>query len=768
MKNKKFSLYFKKKLAAILHGLFLILSVSGFAMMYFNCEYGEGLVWIKYNSFEDTAVFSKQLQSDITHIFDYVNYKDIFELNGQLNLKKNIISVNYGPGSDKIFSLEEIIQYAKGRGYFLDEDFKITGRPLPSTEEDLQEVTVNWRAYAPDPEYEEPGDAYYTLEDLSLEILTYLGEYYSTYHSLIQKPSNLYFRISYEEPVKNESVLFTNVKNSVTNQELRELGKYLYVSGESIVLESNLSSIPRNITPLLEYSNPYNNNVYEMIVAVDKNYTYSDTYARKHHEYQQTRFYFALGFILLFIGGILFFITLYYLVLTSAHKLEKTSELYLHKFDYMPFESCIAMFFIFTLFALFIAEKVGYNILYLIIPDFYMDFSSIALYYIIIYGGILSCIFSLLRRYKADILWSGSLTKKITDNLVMYFENRTFTIKVGSIFFLQLLLNVIFIASSVFLLPHISMSIITKSAFCTIIILWFSFNAFAFHHIYQSAMQKDKLFDAISHISEGDIAYKINTSDFTGRERVMAENLNNIGHGLETAIQENVKSERLKTDLITNVSHDIKTPLTSIINYVDLIKRENITNEKVLGYLDVLEQKSYRLKTLTEDLVEASKASSGNMKLEISNIDFIELTQQTTGEFKEKFAIRHLEIVTKLPDEPVIIEADGRHLWRVLENLYNNAFKYSMPHSRVYIEISISENYAIFTIKNISENSLNFNAEDLTERFVRGDVSRATEGSGLGLSIAKSLTELQHGIFEIFIDGDLFKVQLKFSIKSND
>ena len=205
--------------------------------------------------------------------------------------------------------------------------------------------------------------------------------------------------------------------------------------------------------------------------------------------------------------------------------------------------------------------------------------------------------------------------------------------------------------------------------------------------------------------------------------------------------------------------------MTSIINYVDLIKREKIQNEKVQSYLEVLEQKSQRLKTLTEDLVEASKASSGNLKLEISDIDFVELVQQTNGEFNEKFAQRHLELISRLPEQPVLIEADGRRLWRVLENLYNNAFKYAMEHSRIYVDMVLEDEMVVFTIKNISQHPLNISSEELTERFVRGDSSRATEGSGLGLSIAQSLTQLQKGVFQIVIDGDLFKVYVKFPIK---
>lgn len=276
-----------------------------------------------------------------------------------------------------------------------------------------------------------------------------------------------------------------------------------------------------------------------------------------------------------------------------------------------------------------------------------------------------------------------------------------------------------------------------------------------------------KISQAVANISSGDISYCVNVEEFSGKQKITADHINHIGKNLDLALQEKVKSERFKADLITNVSHDLKTPLTSIINYVDLIKREQVQNERVQNYLEILEQKSQRLKTLTEDLVEASKASSGNLKLEISDIDFVELINQTNGEFEEKFALRHLELVSRLPSDPILIEADGRRLWRVLENLYNNAFKYAMEHSRIYVDIAQEQETVVFTIKNISEHPLNISSRELTERFVRGDVSRTTEGSGLGLSIAQSLTQLQRGTFDIIIDGDLFKVYVKFPVKKD-
>ena len=219
-----------------------------------------------------------------------------------------------------------------------------------------------------------------------------------------------------------------------------------------------------------------------------------------------------------------------------------------------------------------------------------------------------------------------------------------------------------------------------------------------------------------------------------------------------------MKSERLKTELITNVSHDIKTPLTSIINYVDLLKTEDIQNEKANEYIKILEQKSQRLKKLIEDLVEASKASSGNVKLNLENISIKELFNQTIGEFEDKLESKRLNIEVNMPNTDLRVNADSRYLYRIVENLFSNITKYALDGSRVYIDIKEKTDVIEIALKNISKDKLNISSEELMQRFVRGDKSRYTEGSGLGLSIAQSLTELQGGKFDITVDGDLFKV----------
>ena len=273
--------------------------------------------------------------------------------------------------------------------------------------------------------------------------------------------------------------------------------------------------------------------------------------------------------------------------------------------------------------------------------------------------------------------------------------------------------------------------------------------------------------EALEAISEGALDTTLNVNEFHGQQKKVAEAVNHIRQGLMSSVNESLKNEKLKADLITNVSHDIKTPLTSIVNYVDLLKRENLENENAKYYIHVLEEKSQRLKQLTEDLVETSKITSGNVKLNMQKLDLVELLYQTGGEFNERFESRNLTIVTKIPSEQIFIYADGRQLYRSIENLYTNAAKYALENTRVYVELEKADKKAVFTIKNVSKNELDIVSNgnvDLTERFVRGERSRTTEGSGLGLSIAKNLTHLMGGKFEIKVDGDLFIATITYNI----
>lgn len=265
-------------------------------------------------------------------------------------------------------------------------------------------------------------------------------------------------------------------------------------------------------------------------------------------------------------------------------------------------------------------------------------------------------------------------------------------------------------------------------------------------------------------IAKGNIYKKINTKYLFLDMKDHAININNINDGIAKAVEERMKSERFKTELITNVSHDIKTPLTSIINYVDLLEKEEIENETAKEYIGVLSRQSARLKKLIEDLLEASKASTGNVSVNLTELELGILLSQALGEYDEKFSNNNLQIVLNKTDDLLLVMADNRHIWRVFDNILNNIAKYAQPNTRVYIDAKRNGKNAEISFRNISKDALNISGDELMERFVRGDSSRNTEGSGLGLSIAKSLTEVQKGELDIQIDGDLFKVHLAFPL----
>ena len=265
-------------------------------------------------------------------------------------------------------------------------------------------------------------------------------------------------------------------------------------------------------------------------------------------------------------------------------------------------------------------------------------------------------------------------------------------------------------------------------------------------------------------LAEGNLNYKIETKGLFLDFSEHAENLNKIGDGMAAAVEERIKSERFKAELITNVSHDIKTPLTSIINYVDLLSKRGIEDPTIQEYIEILDRQSKRLKKLTEDIVDASKASTGNIKMEMAPCKVGLLMSQAVAEYKSKADENDLELILKAPEEEIEILADGRRLWRVFDNLMNNICKYGQPGTRVYLSLEETDGKAVITYRNTSKYELDISEKELMERFVRGDKSRHTEGSGLGLSIARNLVELQDGTFDLSIDGDLFKVVITFNL----
>ena len=278
------------------------------------------------------------------------------------------------------------------------------------------------------------------------------------------------------------------------------------------------------------------------------------------------------------------------------------------------------------------------------------------------------------------------------------------------------------------------------------------------------AVSLQKLKSGGEALAAGNLNASVDLNHMYGVLKHHGENLNSIAQGMQKAVQQQLKSERFRTDLITNVSHDIKTPLTSIVNYVDLLKKEDVQPEKAKEYLAVLDRQSARLKKLTEDLVEASKASSGTLPVHLEAVDVNVLLSQVSGEYQSRFELCRLEPIVKLAPESPQILADGKLLWRVFDNLLSNICKYAMPGTRVYFTSEVLDSRVQISFKNISNYPLDITADELMERFVRGDSSRSTEGSGLGLSIAQSLTGLQKGSFDLVVDGDLFKANISFPL----
>lgn len=375
---------------------------------------------------------------------------------------------------------------------------------------------------------------------------------------------------------------------------------------------------------------------------------------------------------------------------------------------------------------------------------YYVD--ETILYAVLGLAGALVLFFSLVRRAKAKMLYKTSLLYLFVRFCRVIMRHIKITARIIAFVLvfalLQLLLilgmaNGSFIAGFFFFTTNLTVTIVVCLAF----------------------IQYQQICKATERMAAGELDSRINENAVPFFHHI-AHNLNSTGEAMDRAVAQATQSERMKTELITNVSHDIKTPLTSIISYVGLLRTTAVSDPKALEYIDVLDRKSRRLGQLMADLVDASKVTSGNVSVEMEVINLGELVKQAGGEFESRLGERGIRLIGSLPENPVFVEADGRHMWRVLDNLFGNACKYALDGTRVYVDLNEIGDEVLLSIKNVSRDPLNFPPEELMERFVRGDESRHTEGSGLGLSIARSLMELQGGSMNIQIDGDLFKVVL--------
>ena len=556
--------------------------------------------------------------------------------------------------------------------------------------------------------------------------------------------SNLYYYF------KQGDSVYTNMKKDMTQEEAvnhaEKLGSYLCYDDSSIAFDGNITGVSvefqQNILRLFQQGKQGG----YLIVAVDTTLQKNDSLKEAAKIYNSYFPWTVASIFIAIVAGMGFALCIIYITLATGRNAED-ERIHLYRLDYLPTEILFFIFMAYLIGLISICAKLSHQ-QWEIANTLILTGTLV----VITDAVLLTLYLSFVRKIKSNTFISCSLISRCTHTIKEGMRKQRITRRAVIIY-----------------------------GICTVVGLFFAWESFAKRNIWavfglaavfaflgvwmlQQAIQRKKILEGIQEISSGKLNYKLEEKEFTGDYREIAENINSIGEGVSNAVEENVKSERLKTELITNVSHDIKTPLTSIINYVNLMKMEHIQNEKVENYLNILEKKSLRLKQLTEDLVEVSKITSGVITLDMQPINMIELIYQTGGEFNEIFEDLGLTIITRLPKEPVMIMADGNRIWRIVQNLYNNVAKYALKDTRVYVELKVENDWAEFSIKDVSAQELNKSAQDLSERFVRGDESRGTEGSGLGLSIARNLTSLMGGEFDISLDGDLFTVAIRFPV----
>ena len=624
-----------------------------------------------------------------------------------------------------------------------------------------------------------------TISDLSINLDTY-----QKLHNMLEDgATNFVYYINVTDQAGKKST-FTNIGAELEDVafNIKNAGPVYFIWDRSgIFHDTNMSN------EIYEYiSMVFSNYEYalgekvQIYFAVEGNYEAPDAFKMGVEKYTVTK---DVWLYVCIAGGcaiIWLLLFLYLSVMTGRKKVDGETQIVLNWFDYVPTEIAAGIITGTSFLCVYLLGRVIHTIGDTINWYTFTE-TDVLLFAAAVIAAIFSILFtffwySVLRRFKAKTVLKHSLIyrflawifrwigKGITAIKVqiqyIYHHSSDATKVIWPMLVLVILHFVIAPFAGVLLVTGLDYGGIEVFIGLLFYGILFVIDLYVAMLLLKNKVARTEIIAHIKRIAQGEIDIRLSEENYKGENRSLAESVNNIGNGIKTAVETSMKDERMKADLITNVSHDIKTPLTSIINYVDLLKREHIEAEPVKGYIEVLDAKSQRLKQLTDDLVEASKISSGNIVLQMDNINLAELLKQSVGEFSEKFEQKRFTIVENYGEGEHLVYADPRRMWRVIENLFNNIYKYGLEGTRVYIDISPNtfgdKNQVLLSIKNISSTQLAMRPEELTERFVRGDDSRTTEGSGLGLSIAKSLVEAQGGTLNIILDGDLFKIVILF------
>lgn len=630
-------------------------------------------------------------------------------------------------------------------------------------------------------EYVSDWEQYYDLchnVQKAAESLTYNYNEYLEYRDFYDTAnSNVRFLI--EKTVGGETQYYSNLpEDSSYRKHILQMmddeanvttEKFIYYSLADMDYMTNTTIEAETVRQMLQsYDYAYPESV-RIWIDVDASYPAQDAFTQGARYLPNLWLWVTAAFL----AGVLYLILFVCQTVMTGRLYDENGEkrIRLTAFDRVPTEGGILIAIGATLLALWMA--VVLTALANIDPtdiDFYREavhkdwFKAVIFIGVFVADALFTFFFySLVRRIKARTLWKNSWLCRLVKRLIKFawkvYDNGGIVLRTWVPYGVFLVVNLVLLLLAV------------ESGNLLLVLFAGAIDLIVGILLYKDVKERQGIVEGIEIITGGQVEHQIDTEELHGDNRTLANSVNSIGKGIKEAVEISMKDERMKADLITNVSHDIKTPLTSIINYVDLIKREQVDNEKVQNYIRVLDEKSQRLKQLTDDLVEASKITSGNISLHFERINLTELMNQTIGEFSEKFDIKNLTTVMNVNTRETVIEADSRRIWRVMENLFSNVCKYAMPGTRVYVTLDKAAQSGEeevdrikVTIKNISENPLLCKPEELTERFIRGDESRTTEGSGLGLSIAQNLTLAQKGDFKIELDGDLFKVYLTFPV----
>jgi len=730
-------------------------------------------------NYEDSELFNDLFDNSVEEIVRMFVIKNQMETDGVYDAEKAVDISSYANRNKTVhrksvsveYRLDDLINWGnKGIEY---ENVSADVVPFPISGEAISIVVARYKSIE-DKDLLSYANSEEEYNELVNNLITTTAALFSNYKEYVAfsdkygvgKTNLLYCVQMYND---DKLVRFTNMEVISSKHTVDEITglfknqvKYIYFNPDKMTLATNSQISALRMQEIVNsYNYAFSDNS-RIWIGFDNMYSASDGFS-KGKQYYESKTAGTDGVELIVAIWIAFFAYLslfVYLIIKEGRPYYKKNEempeedsIRLRKIDHVPVEFLVVLAFgIIVLDLLVGSYSASYAYSHLF--EGIMPYAVIIVASLVLNFTFMPAVLCFARKLKAKnmlenscILWIIESVRKETLNA---YDNGHAIIRTWIPYIIFLLINLILvILAPIGLIIAIILDILVGV------------------YLYKNNKDRQEIVKSINIISQSDIKHQMDTSKMHGDNLELANAVNNIGNGIRKAVEKSMKDEKMKADLITNVSHDIKTPLTSIINYVDLLKRENIQDEKISGYIDVLDQKSQRLKLLTDDLVEASKISSGNIVLNFEKINIVELINQSIGEYEDKFAEHGLKCRFEAPQKPIYISVDSKSMFRIIENLYNNIYKYALQGTRVYIDLEEcgveGATRVQLSVKNISESQLTMSADELLERFKQGDESRTMDGSGLGLSITKSLTEAMNGQFDLFLDGDLFKVILTFN-----